>query len=87
MVNLFTDGLQIALLWETRQQSLHTAVELLFTIKLERKEKEQKLKWERLGDKTHAKAYTKLTDLNSLVKKMWRLSTTRLTSCRFLHVC
>lgn len=37
MVDLFADGLQVALLGETRQQSLHAVVELVFAIKLERK--------------------------------------------------
>lgn len=43
MVDLFADGLQVALLGETSQQSLHTIVELVFAIKLERK-REQRLK-------------------------------------------
>lgn len=45
MVDLIADGLQVALLGETRQQSLHTAVELLLTIKLGREIK-SKLKQE-----------------------------------------
>lgn len=48
MVNLVADGLQVALLGETGQQSLHAAVELPFTIKLEAKEKEERMKY---GDK------------------------------------
>lgn len=50
MVDLFADGLQVALLGETSQQSLHTIVELVFAIKLERK-REQRLKNWKLGDK------------------------------------
>lgn len=43
MVYLIADGLQVALLGETRQQSLHTAVELLLAIILGR-EREIKIK-------------------------------------------
>lgn len=35
-MEVIADGLQIALLGETRKETLHTAVELVFTIKLER---------------------------------------------------
>lgn len=45
LVDLIADGLQVALLGETRQQSLHTAVELLLAIKL-RREMKSKLKQE-----------------------------------------
>lgn len=34
-----TDGLQVALLGQMRQQSLHAAVEQLIIVKLERKKK------------------------------------------------
>ena len=44
MVDLITDGFQVALLWERGQKSLHAAVELLFTIKLKNKEKEQRIR-------------------------------------------
>lgn len=37
-----TDGLQVALLGQMRQQSLHAAVEQLIIIKLERKKKIRK---------------------------------------------
>lgn len=39
VVDLITDGLQVALLGQTRQQRLHAVVELLFAIKLEGKGK------------------------------------------------
>lgn len=39
VVDLITDGLQVALLGQTRQQRLHAVVELLFAIKLDGKEK------------------------------------------------
>lgn len=42
MVDLIADGLQVALLWKPRQQSLHAAVELLFTVKLGGKREEDK---------------------------------------------
>lgn len=35
-MDLIADGLQVALLWEMRQQGLHAAVELLLTLKLEK---------------------------------------------------
>lgn len=37
-----TDGLQVALLGQMRQQSLHAAVEQLIIVKLERKKKIRK---------------------------------------------
>lgn len=37
-----TDGLQVALLGQMRQQSLHAAVEQLIIVKLERKKKLEK---------------------------------------------
>jgi len=39
VVDLITDGLQVALLREMRQQSLDTAVKLFFTFKLAKKTK------------------------------------------------
>lgn len=39
VVDLITDGLQVALLGQTRQQRLHAVVELLFAVKLDGKEK------------------------------------------------
>lgn len=38
VVDLIADGLQVALLGQTRQQRLHAVVELLFAIKLDGKE-------------------------------------------------
>lgn len=50
MMDLFADGLQVALLGETRQQSLYAVVELVFAIKLERK-RQQRLKNCKLDDR------------------------------------
>lgn len=36
-MDLVADGLQVALLWEMRQQGLHAAVELFFAFKLKNK--------------------------------------------------
>lgn len=41
MVELLADGLQVALLGETRQQCLHAVVELVFTVELERKRRQR----------------------------------------------
>lgn len=50
-MEVIADGLQIALLGETRKETLHTAVELVFTIKLERtRERGQGLKQQSGGD-------------------------------------
>lgn len=39
MVQLVADGLQVALLGQARQEGLHAAVELVFTVKLGRERK------------------------------------------------
>lgn len=43
VVDLVTDGLQVALLGQPRQQSLHAVVELLFAVELEGKKKGKRL--------------------------------------------